>query len=63
MEFRTDNIGDSLNLMWKGMLAIFIAITLIWAAVYIMAKLGAHFKKKKQLKAQNKQTDVAQKTE
>ena len=63
MEFRTDNIGDSLNLMWKGMLAIFIAITLIWAAVFIMAKLGARLKKKKQLKAQNHQADVAQKTE
>ncbi len=62
MQFRTDNVGNSLNLMWKGMLAIFIAITLIWAAVFIMAKLGAHFKKKKQLKEQS-QTAETQKIE
>ena len=62
MEFRTDNVGNSLNLMWKGMLAIFIAITLIWAAVFIMAKIGARLKKRKQLKEQS-QTAETQKIE
>lgn len=40
-------VSDSLNLMWKGMLAIFIAIGIIWLAVFVMGKIDGRIKRRK----------------
>ena len=50
MHFSTENVVNALNLMWKGMLAIFIAIGIIWLAVFVMGKVGESQKKKRLLK-------------
>ena len=41
----------SLQILWKGMLGIFVASIVIWIAVAIMAKITSNMGKKKDEKA------------
>ncbi len=40
MSLNIENILASLDIMWKGMLGIFVTILIIMICVYIMGKMG-----------------------
>ena len=40
MHLNMANILDSLDIMWKGMLGIFVTILIIMGCVFIMGKIG-----------------------
>ena len=40
MHLNMANILDSLDIMWKGMLGIFVTILIIMVCVFIMGKIG-----------------------